>query len=203
MTLPGISIRRATRDDAEELAALLGAAFMDDPVSGWIFESEADRRRLHPGFFRPFVDLVLAAGLGHVAGDDEGTALWLPIDVRADAPSGDPLDAAVEKAIGPEYFSRFSVLDGLMADHHPHHRDHAYLPLIGVRPDRQGTGVGTALLRHHLAVLDSAGTPAYLEASSERNAALYARHGFRRMPFTLDLPDGPSLYPMWREPAAR
>lgn len=202
MTLPDLRIRPATSDDAGELSALLGAAFMDDPVSGWIFEDETDRRRLHPDFFRPFVDLILAAGLVHVAGEHTGTTLWLPIDVSTDPPSGDPLSPAIEKAIGPEYSARFAVLDGLMADHHPHDRDHAYLPFIAVRPDRQGMGIGTALLRHHLTALDRAGTPAYLEASSPRNAALYARLGFQRMPFTLDLPDGPSLYPMWREPAA-
>ncbi|MGC9670652.1 GNAT family N-acetyltransferase [Planosporangium sp. 12N6] len=202
MSRPDIEIRPAAPDDAPALADLLGAAFMDDPVSRWIFESDDDRRRLNAAFFRPFVDGILATGVIHVADDHAGAALWLPVDVDA-APDGDDgLAEAIEQAIGPEYAKRFAVLDGLMSDAHPHDRDHAYLPFIAVRPDRQGTGVGTALLRHRFAELDPAGAPAYLEASSERSAELYARLGFRRLDYTLDLPDGPSLYPMWREPAA-
>jgi ribosomal protein S18 acetylase RimI-like enzyme len=183
------------------LAELMGAAFQDDPISGWLFETEDDRRKLQPGFFRPFVDLALADGIVYTTADHAGVTLWLTVDATPDGDAEDDgVAAAIEEAIGPEYFKRFAVLDGLMADHHPHNRDHAYLPFIAVHPARQGTGVGTALLRHRFAELDATHTPAYLEASSGRSAALYARLGFQRLPFTLDLPDGPSLYPMWRAP---
>ena len=70
-----------------------------------------------------------------------------------------------------------------------------------MRPEHHGQGIGSALLRGKLRELDQAGSAAYLEASSLRNAALYERLGFERRPVTLDLPDGPSLYPMWRKPA--
>jgi hypothetical protein len=32
---------------------------------------------------------------------------------------------------------------------------------------------------------------------------LYRRHGFVELDHTIDLPEGPSLYPMWREPMPR
>jgi hypothetical protein len=45
------------------------------------------------------------------------------------------------------------------------------------------------------------GTPAYLEASSARNRALYERHGFE-VTEELSLPKGgPPIWLMWREPA--
>ena len=81
---------------------------------------------------------------------------------------------------------------------HPHER-HWYLPFIGVRPDRQGNGIGSALLAHMEARLDAEGLPAYLEASSERNRALYVRHGFD-VTGEVRLPDGPPMWLMWREP---
>jgi len=85
-----------------------------------------------------------------------------------------------------------------------HHRDlpgHWYLLYVGVRPGRQGQGVGGALLRPVLEECDRAGTPAYLEASCERNRALYARHGFEdREPYALPR-GGPVVFPMWRAPA--
>lgn len=43
----------------------------------------------------------------------------------------------------------------------------------------QGRGLGSTLLGPTLTRCDREGLPAYLEASSERNAALYARLGFK------------------------
>jgi predicted N-acetyltransferase YhbS len=68
-----------------------------------------------------------------------------------------------------------------------------------VVPAAQGRGLGSALRRPVLDRADQAGLPAYLEATSPHNTALYERHGFRpAAPFAVD--DGPALWPMWRDP---
>jgi GNAT superfamily N-acetyltransferase len=56
---------------------------------------------------------------------------------------------------------------------------HYYVRDVGVLPDEQGKGLGSALLRPTLDRCDREGLPAYLEASSERSAALYERLGFQ------------------------
>src|SRR5271166_2088182 len=56
---------------------------------------------------------------------------------------------------------------------------HYYFANIGVVPEMQGRGIGSALMRPTLERCDARGLAAYLEASSERNAALYERLGFR------------------------
>lgn len=200
MTHPDIRVTRATEADADELTTVLATAFMADPISQWIFPDEADRERLHPAFFRPFVELALADGEVYTTDDYAGVTLWLPVDVHAHADEED-LGPLFEAVIGADYAKRFAVLDQLMTASHPGHESHHYLPFIAVRPGRQGHGVGEALLRDRLVALDEQGVPAYLEASCPRNAALYERLGFTRTENTLDLPDGPSLYPMWRRPA--
>ncbi len=88
-----------------------------------------------------------------------------------------------------------------MEAHHRSLPDHWYLLYIGIEPGQQGQGLGSALLRPVLEECDRTGAAAYLEASCERNRSLYARHGFiERDP--LRLPEGgPTMYPMWREPA--
>ncbi|AXH93854.1 GNAT family N-acetyltransferase [Micromonospora aurantiaca (nom. illeg.)] len=193
------NIRRASTADAAVVTAILAEAFMRDPVSGWVFPADDHRARVHPAFFGPFVALALRTGEVHVAGDGLGATLWLPTGDGHDADEGDEFDE-MEAAIGAEAMKRFGVLDEMMSARHPA-EPHWYLPFIAVHPDHHGKGVGSALLRNKLAELDQAGTAAYLEASSPRNAALYERLGFRRRPLTLDLPEGPSLYPMWRDPA--
>jgi hypothetical protein len=51
---------------------------------------------------------------------------------------------------------------------------------------------------------DHGGTPAYLEASSSHVRDLYLRHGYTLQPgAAFRLPEGPLLWPMWREPRAR
>lgn len=49
---------------------------------------------------------------------------------------------------------------------------------------------------------DREGTPAYLEASSARSRGLYERLGFTFTGRAVDLPEGPPMWPMWREPQA-
>ncbi|MGW0241439.1 GNAT family N-acetyltransferase [Micromonospora chalcea] len=193
------NIRRASTADAAVVTAILAEAFMQDPVSGWVFPADDHRARVHPAFFGPFVALALRTGEVHLAGDGLGATLWLPTGDGHEAEEGDEF-AEMEAAIGAEAMKRFGMLDEMMGARHPS-EPHWYLPFIAVHPDHHGKGVGSALLRNKLAELDQAGSAAYLEASSPRNAALYERLGFQRRPVTLDLPDGPSLYPMWRDPA--
>jgi GNAT superfamily N-acetyltransferase len=77
----------------------------------------------------------------------------------------------------------------------PHH----YLAVLGTEPARQGEGLGSALIEPVLQICDRDEVPAYLESSKERNIAFYARHGFR-VTGELRLPDGPIVWPMWRDP---
>jgi GNAT superfamily N-acetyltransferase len=67
-------------------------------------------------------------------------------------------------------------------------------------PAAQGHGIGSALTAPVLERADRAGAPAYLEATSARNKALYERHGFRASA-PISATGGPPLWPMWRDPA--
>jgi Acetyltransferase (GNAT) family len=70
-----------------------------------------------------------------------------------------------------------------------------------VRPGFQRQGLGTALLTACHRDLGRDGTAAYLEASSPRTRDLHQRHGYAMRPGSaFRLPEGPLLWPMWREP---
>ena len=93
---------------------------------------------------------------------------------------------------------RLFAVDEVMAEHHPH-TPCFYLQLVGVDPDWQGHGIGWRCC----AVLDRCdreGVPAYLEATSPHNRRLYERHGFHTQT-TLQIPGGPPMRGMWREPS--
>ena len=188
----------ASAAEVGELSAALASAFADDPVFGWLIPGRRRRPRLRRFFQLELEHVVLPAGRVW-AGEGRGAALELPPG-RWRTPFGAQL------AHGPAFTRVFGLrlphaLALLTKMEHRHLREpHYYIPYVGVAPDAQGHGLGTALLRPTLDRCDRERLPAYLEATSERNAALYARLGFEHLgPFTLG--DSPSLWPMRRPPA--
>jgi ribosomal protein S18 acetylase RimI-like enzyme len=134
----------------------------------------------------------------YVAGDGIGAAVWFPVDPAEQHDDEDFVKRA--GALCGPYEPRLRELLRTMQAHHPTGQPHLYLNFLAVRPQLQGQGIGAAMLRHRSRGLDANGLPAYLESSTPRSAALYAREGFGPGA-TLTLPDeGPALIPMWREP---
>jgi GNAT superfamily N-acetyltransferase len=96
------------------------------------------------------------------------------------------------------------VLRAIAAIEARHPRElHYYLPFVGVDPEWQGRGLGSAVLAPVLERCDREGMPAFLEASTPRNRALYERHGFAvSEEFKLGQ-TAPVQWRMWREPGGR
>jgi ribosomal protein S18 acetylase RimI-like enzyme len=143
--------------------------------------------------------MTLEDGEIYTTEDRSGTALWLPATAHHEDQPG--LGEVYEPILEADYVKRIAAFDERSTANHPDHEDHFYLPFIAVRPQFFGQGIGTALLRDRLTALDSQGLPTYLEASNSDSARLYERLGYKRLDRTTDMPDGPSLYPMWRNPA--
>ncbi|MFI8087423.1 GNAT family N-acetyltransferase [Streptomyces sp. NPDC086080] len=195
----GVGIRTAAEGDRELVVRLLDEAFQDDPVSGWVFPGREYRRATHHRLMAAFTDIVLADGRIDVTEDGSACALWM--SVPADDPGHEDDDgfARMRRAVDPGN-ERVELIGRLTADVHPSGRAHEYLWMIGVVPARQGEGLGTALIGSVLDRCDREGRAAYLEASSERSRLLYERLGFEAGGAPLALPDGPHMWPMWREP---
>jgi len=119
----------------------------------------------------------------------------VPRDMVVPPDTSAELDRAMTKIFRdfPRTFELFELFNA----HHPKD-SHYYLQFIGVHPGRQGTGIGTALLRAMMEQCDLEGVAAYLEAD-ERSRSLYLRHGFEAIG-QMRLPNGPSVWPMWRAP---
>ncbi|MET9981296.1 GNAT family N-acetyltransferase [Streptomyces rochei] len=204
----GVAIRTAEEDDRDTVVRLLDEAFQDDPVSGWVFPGEEYRRRTHHRLMGAFTDIVLADGWIDLTEDGAACALWLSVPGEEDTPEepdeepaedAEDVPAQVREAVDPDN-ERVESIARLTEDIHPSGPAHAYLWMIGVAPERQGEGLGTALIASVLDRCDRDGLPAYLEASSERSKGLYERLGFACTGRVLHLPDGPRMWPMWREP---
>ncbi|MFK4545425.1 GNAT superfamily N-acetyltransferase [Streptomyces tendae] len=197
----GVVIRTAGEGDRDLVVRLLDEAFQDDPVSSWVFPGEEYRRRTHHRLMAAFADAVFADGRIDLTEDGAACALWLPVPADEDAAAED-VPAQIREAVDPAN-ERVELIARLTDGIHPGGRAHEYLWMIGVLPGRQGEGLGTALIESVLDRCDREGLPAYLEASSVRGKVLYERLGFEFTGRALDLPDGPRMWPMWREPQTR
>jgi ribosomal protein S18 acetylase RimI-like enzyme len=197
----GSSVRKATLADAPRLAQALASAFQDDPVIAWIFPNEHRRRGLLPAFmeFR-LRKLAFPHDEVWMTADGAAAAVWLPPPGRwqLSRPQQLRLLPSLVRFLGRR---TASVLAGLerMEARHPQDRSHWYLFILGTEQAAQGRGLGSALLAQVLARVDADGMPAYLESSSERNLALYGRHGFEIID-EVAIPGGPRIWPMWRQP---
>lgn len=168
-------LRTATTEDVPRLAQAMAEAFYDDPVFGWLLPD--DERRL-ARLRRFYVAELRHVGLGRGQAWTSDALAGASIS----APPGAwrvPLRAMlVQGSLFGIHLARALRLLGAIERRHlrePHH----YFAHIGVAPAAQGQGLGSRLMRPTLDRCDREGLPAYLEASSERNAALYERLGFR------------------------
>jgi ribosomal protein S18 acetylase RimI-like enzyme len=194
-----LQIRRAGPADAPALALLIAESFHPLAVCEWLIPDANLRRRVLPAYFRIFVDHGLAHGYIDAVTDLSALAIWLPVPV----PPPEEYDAHVAAIVG-EALERFRTFDELLAANRPDSGAHDHLAFLAVHPERQGNGLGSALLTHHHRHLDRQGTAAHVEASSPGSRDLYRRHGYRPHGEPYRLPaHGPSLWPLWREPRQR
>jgi GNAT superfamily N-acetyltransferase len=194
--------RTATDDHVGHLTGVLAAAFQHDPIFEWLMPNVATRQaRLRRFFELELRQVALRHGTVWTSSELSGAALCLP-------PGGWRVPTRVLFTQGPSFARAFGArlprAAGLLSAIERRHlrEPHYYYAYIGVSPEAQGQGLGTALMRPTLDHCDGEGLPAYLEASSERNAALYERLGFE-VEDELRFAGSPPLRLMLRPPRTR
>ena len=180
---------------AEAAASVITLAFSSDPVARWTYPDPDQYLEYFPRFIKAFAGRSFENGTAFLAPDFAGAALWLKPGV---GPNEDELLGLVWESTSSEVQKDLFPIFEQMAQFHPTY-PHWYLPMIGVEPSRQGSGVGSALLQHSLANCDADGLPAYLESSSPKNIPLYERFGFEQIG-VIRAGDAPPMFPMLRKP---
>jgi GNAT superfamily N-acetyltransferase len=201
---PGVehlAVQPATGEDVPRLSGVLAEAFMKDPVYRWMLPGSLRlKSRLRTMFAAEMEQYVLRHGgtVWTTSGYD-GAVAELPPGAWEFPKSVTGKEALNwVRAFGTRSLLAARV-QSVMEKRHPR-EPHFYVRLVGVRTALQGRGLGSALMQATLERADSAGLPTYIEASSDRSAALYERLGFVHMG-VLELPGGPPLWPMRRLPA--
>jgi GNAT superfamily N-acetyltransferase len=190
-------------DEVRPIAEAMADGFVGEAVTGWLLPKRRRRKaRLRRLFTVELEALVLPQGGLVLTADDNGNGLVggcvvLPPDRWRMPKSVDGRTALRWLRVYGRWLGRAIRAQHVMEDHHPD-EPHYYIRWLAIRPGLRGQGLGRALLQPALDRCDSERLPAYIEASSERSAALYERLGFVHQG-VYELPDGgPPIWPMTR-----
>ena len=188
-----MNVEQAGQDRVSALAALLGRAFVEDPMLVWPFGP--DRIDMVTRFFHAFDTEIAARGWLWEVGDAVGVAAWIP-------PGSDRNMMDIDRAIRPTLDAasgRHAEFWEWIAERFPD-EPFWYLDHIAVEADERGSGVGTALIDHGLAFARRDGVTAFLETGRPDNVPYYERRGFRTY-LDEDAPNGgPHIWFMRSDP---
>ncbi len=173
-----------TKAQSRPAVEVLVRAFWDYPLLKYYFPDEAERGRVAPHF----LSLAVFSGIGYgkvyaTSPNLEGIAVWMPSDsypvtlwrlVRS-------VPLSVILGFGRSGGLRMRDLGEYIDAVHQRLAPfkHWFLQTVGVDPQFQGKGHGSALLAPMLARIDEEGLPCYLETLDEKNVPLYEHFGFR------------------------
>ena len=194
-----VAVRAATTSDLDPVSEALARAFHDDPVMRYILTRPAKQAKQMKTLFAGEMKRALAKGAVYTTdeGPAAGGAIWVEpgkwklggLELLTQVP--------VLLSFGRDTPRSLRVLSK-MEKVHPA-EPHWYLAILGTEPAAQGKGIGSGLMQPILDRCDDEGLPAYLESSKEANIPFYRRHGFE-VTGTVEIPDGPTLWSMWRDP---
>ncbi|RKR88419.1 acetyltransferase (GNAT) family protein [Micromonospora pisi] len=189
--------RLATIQDIERLARSMGNAFAGAPDAEYLIADPRIRQPIYKRVASETLHHAVVHGMVICTPDHTAVAVWYPATAL---PLPDAEAAASIEHLCPGFADRWRSLGAALDERRPTGTDWWYLACLGVDPAWQSSGIGSALLRERNGVLDAEGSGAYLVATSARSRSLYLRHGYEDMGTPVTLPDGPTMWPMWRQP---
>jgi GNAT superfamily N-acetyltransferase len=197
-----VRLRHALRRDLEGVAALWVDAFVADPFLRWIEPDDAGWAEFGTAWMSFVADVVFERGHTYVGDPLHVAVAWVPPDIALlgadDVARGRSIIAqAAGEARADEAFTTI-----MTARRHALDGPHWTLQYLGVRPGRQGGGLGAAAVAPILASCDADGLPCGLVSTNPRNVPFYERLGFR-VRAEVATPDGAAVMrPMHRTPGA-
>lgn len=163
---------------------MLSRALQPDPLWTAVIPDLFRRPEILVGMFTALIRTTVAAqGVAEKTSELEGVALWFPpgrdMGVWAMMRAGFAMPRFVMGLPTSERKRMMAVLSqvgdrrkALMPE------PHWYIPAIGVDPQSQGMGFGSALMNHGITRADRDEAPIYLETETERNLSFYRPLGF-------------------------
>ncbi|KXK59367.1 GCN5 family acetyltransferase [Micromonospora rosaria] len=173
-------IRRIGPELVTGVAEVLAEAFDGYPWTDWTVAADRHRERLTSMFALTVATVGVPYGQSWAAVEPGGRPVAAAVWLRPDRPVPDGVWATLAdrtRDLAGDRYPALLAAESACAPLRPT-APVFLLATVGVRPDRQGRGLGERVLRPGLAEADRAGVPAALETSSASNVRFYQRLGF-------------------------
>lgn len=193
-------LRHALRRDLDAVVAVWVEAFAADPYLRWI-QPDDDRWPAFGTDWMTFLaGLLFERGHTYVSDPVDVAVGWVPPDVALVGPDDFARGRSIIAQHAGETRADEALATIVAARSHGIEEPHWTLQYIGVRPGRQGSGLGAAAVAPILATCDAEALRCGLVSTNPRNIPFYERHGFR-VDAEEATPDGAAvLRVMVREP---
>ena len=180
--MAGHKIVSLEKIDLNQATVNLTEAFFPDPLMEFMAPDLAKRKKISSWMWDSMLKYGLRWGVTERDAGGQGVTMWLPpgqTTMTMTRIVRTPL-VQVPFRMGLRGMMRFNSVMSLTEKAHKRLMPgpHWYLLCIGVHPDAQGTGVGSALLKHGLDRADQAKLPVYLETVTDYDVAFYSKRGF-------------------------
>ena len=181
-----VAMKRADLSQKSLVADILSKAFDDNKSVNYVVKQDENRQGRIRGLMEYSYNVCDAFGDVWISEDAEACALVLHPDRKRSTLNSALWDVKLAlSVIGLSRVGQVLTRESKIKSFHPH-EPFSYLWFIGVRPELQGSGKGSQLLREIIERSKQNNLPIYLETSVERNLPWYQNHGFEIFN-TLDL----------------
>ena len=192
-----------TRQYSRQAAKVLGRAFVDDPVSVAVYRNFSPEKRIRALTVDFSAELLLCIRKGYplqVNGDGKVIAAAVIYPPGAyPLPISDQWMLLIKSILGNGFYDIRGWNKWLEEVDRVHPREpHYYLEYLGVEPEQQGKGLGSAILQKLVSKADKERVGCYLENANPRNTPFYQRLGFQVVS-EKEIIGIPSWF-MWRPP---
>jgi len=176
---------KLTLNDVENVIKVAGNAFQDDPTTIFAYPDERERKEKLPYGFVMLYRYGIKNGITYATSNNlEGIIIWLPYDkiyqsfwtMMKNGGFYTMRKVGLKLKAMKRTMTVFNHIESVHKELIPY--KHWYLQNIAVKPEEQGKGYGSSLLKPMISKIDNEGLPIYLETNNEKNLSFYQKHGF-------------------------
>lgn len=171
-------MRKATFSDKPVILDILSRSFDENKSVNYVVKQDQKRRDRIRGLMLYSFKVCNAFGEVWISDDEQACGLILfPEEKRSSFRTLIWDFELASSVIGFRRVGRVLKREAMIKSNHPK-VPIAYLWFIGVSPQLQGRGIGSAFIQELIAECERKNRPIYLETSTERNLPFYKKFGF-------------------------
>jgi len=194
-----LNIREIHEGEVDKAVETLVQAFYDDRLVCYMFPDSKFRKEFISWFYSRWIQLLMKFNTVFVENDIKGVAACVSPKLFPHIPLSYQIRAGLLGALPKLGLKNLWKPIRVYFDSQKRTKSEVKEPswildILGVQPEFQGKGIGSALVQHLISLSNRDKVPAYLITHNENNVVFYEKNGFKLLKKENSLPGGPPTY---------